>query len=124
MNRLTVLYDPRCSLCCRARRWLADQPTFVELEFIGAGTDHAQRRFPHLNPAETKKDLTVVGDDGSVYRGAKAWVLCLWATRKYREWSLTLGSPAVLPSARRLIDWVSSRRHGFGAVQESETQDA
>jgi predicted DCC family thiol-disulfide oxidoreductase YuxK len=111
VNRLTVLYDSGCALCCRARRWLADQPSFVELEFVGAATPHARKRFPHLNPEETKEDLTVVGDDGSVYRGAKAWLICLWATRRYRAWSLTLGTPALLPSARRLIEWVSRNRH-------------
>jgi predicted DCC family thiol-disulfide oxidoreductase YuxK len=114
VKRLTVLYDSGCSICCRARRWLADQPAHVELEFVGAGTRHARERFPDLNPEETLEDLTAVTDEGAVYRGAKAWLICLWATRRYRAMSLTLGSPALLPSARRLIEWASRNRHRFG----------
>jgi len=111
VTRLTILYDSGCSLCCRARRWLVDQPTYVDLEFVGAATPQARERFPDLNAQETKEELTVVADDGAVYRGVKAWLLCLWATRKYRAWSLALGSPALLPSARRFIEWVSRSRH-------------
>ena len=110
MTKLTVLYDPSCFLCCRARRWLQNQSQFVPLEFVGAGTSKARSEFPEIEPDETLEDLTVVADDGAVYRGTKAWLICLWALRKYRGWSLTLGSDALLPSARRFIDWVSRNR--------------
>ena len=110
MTKLTVLYDPSCSLCCRARRWMQKQSQFVPLEFVGASTPRAKDMFPEIDSGETLQDLTVVADDGALYRGAKAWLICLWALRKYRGWSLTLGSDALLPSARRFIDWVSRNR--------------
>jgi len=110
MNSLTVLYDSSCSVCCRARRWLEHQPQYVPLKFVGAATPHAEKRFPELDSAETLKQLTVVADDGGVYLGAKAWLMCLWALRQYRGWSLTLGSEAMLPSAQRFVEWVSRNR--------------
>ena len=110
MRSLTVLYDPKCSVCCRARRWLAGQPQYVAITFVGASTERAREAFPDLDPEETLNDLTVVGDDGSVYRGAKAWLMCLWALQNYRSKALAMGSPALLPSARRFFDWVSRNR--------------
>ncbi|MEM8882767.1 MAG: DUF393 domain-containing protein [Planctomycetota bacterium] len=110
MNQLTVLYDASCHLCCRARRWLENQEQYVPLRFVGAATDHAKREFPYLDPEDTLQELTVVGDDGSIYRGAKAWVMCLWALVDHRGKALTIVSPALLPSARRFIDWVSRNR--------------
>jgi len=118
-TRLTVLYDPKCSLCCRARYWLVAQPKYVPLEFIGAGTDRAQQRFPELDPQDTLDNLVVVDSAGAVYRGPKAWLICLWALRRYRSWALTIGSPALLPSARRFIDWVSRHRKRFGIAGSS-----
>ena len=110
---MTVLYDSGCALCCRARRWLQAQPQYVALEFVGAGTDRAKEKFPFLDPEDTLTEITVVADGGGVYRGAKAWLMCLWATRKHRGWALRLASPAMLPSVRRFVDWVSRRRHGY-----------
>lgn len=110
MDEITVLYDPHCRLCLRARYWLKDQPQFVPLRFVGAGTDRAREILPDLDPASTLRELTVVGSDGAVYRGAKAWLVCLWALRKYRSWAMTLGSPELLPAARRFINWVSRHR--------------
>lgn len=113
MRKLTVLYDSGCALCCRTRRWLQEQPQYVPLEFVGAATDDARERFPHLDPHDTLQEFTVVSDDGAIYRGGKAWLMCLWATKKHRGWALRLATPAMLPSVRRLVGWVSSRRRRF-----------
>ena len=110
MRKLTVLYDPSCRICRRARRWLESQRQWVALEFIGAGTPVALRRFTDLTVDDTLAELHVVGDDGSVYRGAKAWVLCLWALRDYRAWSVLFGRPEMLPRAQKFVEWVSSHR--------------
>ncbi|MDQ6830370.1 MAG: thiol-disulfide oxidoreductase, partial [Gemmatimonadota bacterium] len=73
-------------------------------------------RFPQLDAASTLRDITVIDDEGAVYRGAKAWVLCLWATRRYRAWALTLGSPGAMPAAKRFVNWVSRHRSRLGAA--------
>ncbi|MFL6258347.1 MAG: thiol-disulfide oxidoreductase DCC family protein [Thermoanaerobaculia bacterium] len=111
---LTVLYDDRCALCRRARAWLADQPKYVSMAFLPAGSNEARRRFPDLDHGSSLEELTVVGWGGEVYRGAKAWVMCLWALKKYRSASLRLSEPEMIPVARRLIAWVSRNRFWIG----------
>ena len=110
MRELTVLYDASCALCSDARKWLEAQPTFVRLRFVAAGSKAAAAMFPELNPGDTLRDITVVDDTGKVYRGPKAWAMCLWATRGYRAWSQRLTSPELWPMAKRLIAWVSRNR--------------
>ena len=56
-----------------------------------------------------------MSDAGDVYAGAQGWLMCLWALRDYRAWSLTLGSSSLMPQARRFITWVSQNRWRFGA---------
>jgi predicted DCC family thiol-disulfide oxidoreductase YuxK len=108
---LTVLYDARCGFCLACRRWLEGQPQLVALEFLAAGSREARERFPTL-AAETE-ELIVVSDEGGVYRGSHAWIVCLWALDEYREWSFRLARPALLPLARDLFEWVSKRRRGL-----------
>jgi predicted DCC family thiol-disulfide oxidoreductase YuxK len=117
MRRLTVLYDARCSLCRRARLWLERQRQIVPLAFVAAGSQEAWQRFPGLDLARTLEELTVVGDGGEVYRGAKAWLICLWALRRYRGVARRLATPQALPGARRAFEWISRHRPVRGAQQ-------
>jgi predicted DCC family thiol-disulfide oxidoreductase YuxK len=114
METLTVLYDARCDPCSNIRIWMESQPAYVQLLFVAAGSEEAQRRFPLLDHAATLTELTVVSDAGDVYAGAQGWLMCLWALRAYRGWALQLGSPALMPTARRLITWISRNRWKFG----------
>ena len=116
MRHLTVLYDATCALCRNARAWLEREPTYVPLHFIAAGSPLAAQRFPALRIQSTLRDITVVDDAGHVYRGPKAWVICLWATRRYRGWALTLVRPEMWPLAKRLIAWVSRHRSRLGTI--------
>ncbi len=76
---LTVLYDASCSLCTFLRDWLGKQPQLVPLRLVPAGSELARALFPALDHRATLDEITVVGDGGQVYRGAAAWVVCLWA---------------------------------------------
>lgn len=119
MRQLTVLYDPDCGLCRRVREWLIAQPKYVELAFVPVKSEEALFRYPQLNHTLTLKDVTVIGDDGGVYWGAKAWLMCLWALRRYREWSYRLSTPELLPTARRVVSMISQNRYrleGLGKV--------
>jgi len=119
MRELTVLYDPQCGLCRRAQAWLISKPKYVELVFVPASSDEARSRYPQLNHSLTLADLTVISDLGAVYSGPKAWLMCLWALREYREWALRLSSPELLPTAKRVISMISQNRYqleGLGAV--------
>ena len=114
MTALTVLYDPECGLCRRAHEWLAEQRKLVELLFVPCKSEEARRRFPHLDHDLTAKDLTVIGDQGEVYFGPKAWLMVLWALCQYREWAYRLSSPELLPTTRRVVSMISRNRYQIG----------
>jgi predicted DCC family thiol-disulfide oxidoreductase YuxK len=120
---LTVLYDGRCALCRRSQDWLESQPKFVPLEYVAAGSQEARRRFPDLDHDNTLVDLTVVGPNGEVYHAAKAWIMCLWALRKYRGTALRLATPELMPTAKRVITWVSRNRFRIGQAEAWKTGD-
>ncbi len=122
MRRLTVLYDPQCGLCCRVHTWLLSQPKYLELAFLPVQSEEALYRYPKLNHAITLKDVTVIGDDGAVYWGAKAWLMCLWALRNYREWSLTALLAELLPTVRRVVSMISQNRHQTGGGGQTATE--
>jgi len=115
VKKLTVLYDARCGFCSACRRWLEGQRQLVALEFLAAGSTEARRRFPTLAAAEPE-ELVIVSDDGGVYRGAHAWIMCLWSLEGYRSWSFRLARPALLPLARNVFEWVSGSRQGLSRV--------
>lgn len=94
VRRLTVLYDPQCSVCAFVRDWLVKQPQLVPLELVPAGSEEARRRHPDLDHRATLEDITVVGDAGQVYRGAAAWVVTLWALREHRPLAHRLSTPS------------------------------
>ncbi|WP_250027403.1 thiol-disulfide oxidoreductase DCC family protein [Paractinoplanes maris] len=106
----TVLYDAGCPICRAARRWLEGRAQLVPLEFVPSGSEAARRRFPGLDHRATLRDVTVIGDDGSVYVGDGAWVACLWALADYRGMAERISSPALLPTARRFIAAASAVR--------------
>ena len=116
--RITVLYDDRCNLCRTARTWLERQRQIVPLEFVAASSPEALERFPFLDPAQTLEDLTVIGDGGEVWVGAKAWVVCLWALEGKRGLAQRLSTPALMPKARVLVSFVSRHRRFLGTYGE------
>ena len=124
MRRLTVLYDPACGLCRRAVAWLLNQPKLVELAFVPVASAEAYERYPDLNHALTQRDVTVIGDRGEVYWGAKAWLMCLWALRNYRDWSFRLSSPELLPTTRRVVSMISQNRRALDGVGKLLLRDA
>lgn len=111
MLALTVLYDPECGLCRRAHEWLAEQSKLIELNFVPCASEEARLRYPQLNHDLTKKDLTVVGDNGAVYFGPKAWLMVLWALTRYRDWSYRLAAPELLPTTKRVVSLISQNRY-------------
>ncbi|HEX2223736.1 MAG TPA: DUF393 domain-containing protein, partial [Thermoanaerobaculia bacterium] len=119
MHALTVLYDSDCGLCQRVKDWLETQPKYVTMEFVAAGSRAARERFPGLDPEDTLREVTVVGDGGEVYRGAKAWLICLWALRKYRGLALDWSTPERMALAKRFVAWVSRNRKAQGAGSEA-----
>jgi len=119
LKRLTVLYDPQCGLCRRVHEWMSEQPKYIDIAFVAVNSEEAWYRYPQLNHSLTAADLTVISDRGAVYWGAKAWLMCMWALRGFREWALRLSSPELLPTAKRVLSMISENRYkleGLGAI--------
>lgn len=69
MKRLTIRYDPASASVLRAVMWMKRQRALVRLEFARG---------------DAPNDLVAVGDGGEVWRGPKAWIMCLWALEAHR----------------------------------------
>src|SRR5215472_5766071 len=127
MEKLTVLYDAWCGFCVSCRRWLEAQPAYIPIEFIPAGSAAARETFPDLDTTQNPSELIVVGSDGAVYRGAHAWIMCLYALREYREWAQFLSRPTLLPLARQAFEMLSRNRKEIsdqlGLLPEPELVD-
>lgn len=109
---LTVFYDGRCALCRRCRSWLEAQPTLVPLRFQEADAELARTLLPQLPWLGT--ELVVVDDAGAAWIGPAAFIVCLWATARYRPWSARLAGPAFAPLAENFFHLVSANRDRLG----------
>jgi predicted DCC family thiol-disulfide oxidoreductase YuxK len=106
--QLTILYDERCAFCLRCRDWLATQPVLVGVRLLASGSWEAHERFgdvPWLG-----SELVVADDTGKVWVGPDAFLMCLWATARYRSWSYVLTRPGYGRFAERFFMHVSKRR--------------
>jgi len=113
MKKIFVLYDPACAFCRSCRRWLEAQPAYVELHFFPIRSAETECRFPGIEKFAVANDLTVVADDGAVYQGPHAFIICLYALVEFREWSVRLARPGLLPFARQFFDFISNHRARF-----------
>lgn len=124
MSGLYVLYDSRCALCRRMQDWSAGQPAWWPLHAVAAGSDEARRLFPTL--VESAGELTVISSDGRFWQGDRAWIVVLFALKRYRAWARRLSNPLLLPLARQAFAAVSENRHaigwwmGLGSSRETE----
>jgi predicted DCC family thiol-disulfide oxidoreductase YuxK len=110
MKRLYVLFDQECALCRRCCLWLGRQQALIELHFIPLQSPDLGHRFPGVEKLNLSERLVVVSDEGAVYQGQYAWIMCLYALRDYRVWSQHLAHPALLPLARHICELVSRNR--------------
>ena len=124
MKRLFVLYDRDCAMCRRCRQWLGRQPAFVQMEFIPLQAADLAERFPGIEQFNPSEQLLVISDEGAVYRGASAWVICLWALKAYRSFALRMAEPILLPFARIACELLSENRYLLSRLifrQDSQT---
>jgi predicted DCC family thiol-disulfide oxidoreductase YuxK len=110
MKCLYVLFDADCELCLRCSNWLVQQPAFVPLVFIALQSDEVQRRFGGIDELKPGEQLLVISDEGAVYRGAHACIMCLWALQDHREHSQRLAHPVLLPLAKAACELLSRNR--------------
>lgn len=116
MKRLYVLYDGACGVCCRAVARLAWEPSYIELRFAPAGSMVAQERFAQALAGETGRQVVVVADTGEVYRGASAWIMVLYALKRWRPLAMRLAAPGWRPWVERAIDFIGRNRYVMSAA--------
>ena len=110
MNTLTIFHDPNCGLCANFKRWLITQESFPTLQFIPYNSEKARQRFPIIDDLNAGGEIVVMADDGRWWQGPPAWLTCLWALKRYREWSFRLATPALLPTVEKLCHLLSENR--------------
>jgi predicted DCC family thiol-disulfide oxidoreductase YuxK len=123
LTSLTVLYDDACGFCCECAAWFAQQghelqttfvPRFSEQGQLLMGVVKSTRAAQGRTPIED--ELLVLDDRGGVYEGPQAFILCLWALTEYRDWSVRLATPRLMPLARRFFIGLSKNRKMLSAV--------
>jgi predicted DCC family thiol-disulfide oxidoreductase YuxK len=113
MKQLTVIYDSECGFCNYCRKWVESQYTLLPLVFIPQGSSEAVRYLRGLERTEDKDELVVVSDEGGIYRGSRAFIMCLWALEDYRELSYRLAQPQLLTFARYAFELLSRNRYAL-----------
>jgi predicted DCC family thiol-disulfide oxidoreductase YuxK len=106
MRTLYVLFDAHCGLCTEVSGWLQEQPAYVQLRMISSESAEAREKFSTLPPGE----LAAISDAGQVWLGNNAFLVCLWALRRYRAFARTLASPLLRPLARQAFSELSHSR--------------
>lgn len=124
MEKLYVIYDPKCELCCRLKNWILVQRSWIGLALVEQGSEKAQRLFPELERIATKKDLAVISDEGAVYLNDRAWIMVLYAMVEYREWAARLTHPVLMPLARQAFAALSKNRHWLSKMLSAEDPEA
>jgi len=124
MQKLYVLYDPKCELCCRLRDWLMEQRSWIGLEAIPAGSPTARKMFPELEQIAGQNDLAVISDEGAVYLNDRAWIMVLYALEEYRDWAARLTHPLLMPLARQAYAALSRNRHALSRWLSSTEPEA
>jgi len=86
------------------------QPAYLELVFHPFQSEEARRLCPDLPRLQPEQRLILLSDEGGIYVGESAWLMCLYALRDYRAWAQRLAVPALRPLAQRLCMLISHNR--------------
>lgn len=112
ITSITIVYDPDCGLCTSTKQWIGQQALLVGIHFVASGSLEARQKFPQLPAGE----LAVVANTGDVWLGNRAWIVCLWALRGYRDLAFRLTSPLLLLMAREAFSVLSKSRAGLSGM--------
>jgi predicted DCC family thiol-disulfide oxidoreductase YuxK len=115
-GKLTILYDESCAFCLRCRDWLLTQPCLVEVELLPAGSPAVLERYGAA--AWRGGELVVADGEGGVWAGPAAFVICLWATARYRALAYRLAGPGMALVAERFFRFVSHRRGRWSSLDQ------
>lgn len=113
---IEVFYDGRCGMCCSFHEWIARQPRAFVIEFVPYQAEDAERVFPGLGTLDPAREMVVRTSAGEVYRGAEAWVWCLYSCANHQVAARRLGGPGLLPVAVQACRVLAANRHALSKV--------
>lgn len=105
---LFVVYDGRCEVCRRCRRWVEGQPSRLPVHFVDAADPIVTGWLGDLVPVGD--DLVAVDTFGRAWVGPDAFIVCLWALVRHRDLALWLQRPGLRTMAKHAFHAVSAGR--------------
>lgn len=113
---IEVFYDGRCGMCCGFHEWIHRQPRAFPISFIPYQSSDAERVFPGLGTLDPAREMVVRTRESEVFRGAEAWVWCLYSCANHQAAARRLGSPALLPVAIHACRVLAANRHALSKL--------
>lgn len=116
IQEIEVFYDGRCGMCCTFHEWINRQPRAKRAVFVPYQAADAERVFPGLGTLDPAREMVVRTDGNEIYRGAEAWVWCLYSCANYQGVARRLAGPGLLPVAVRACRLLAANRHSLSKM--------
>jgi predicted DCC family thiol-disulfide oxidoreductase YuxK len=116
IKSIEVFYDGRCGMCCTFHEWINKQPREFGIDFIPYQSPRAERVFPGIGTLDPAREMIVRTDRGEIFRGAEAWVMCLFSCANHQATARKLAGPYLLPVAIRACRILAANRHSLSKV--------
>ena len=116
IQKIEVFYDGRCGMCCSFHEWINRQPRAYRIDFIPYQSPDAEKVFPGIGTLDPAREMIVRTDQGKIYRGAEAWVLCLHSCANHQTAARKLATPGMLSVAIRACRVLAANRHSLSKV--------
>lgn len=121
MKCLYIIYDAKCPLCQSIASRLRREPCYVPIVPIPSDAPNFSTKFPGLVLPAEPTEVLAIADTGDIYRGDAAWLICLWAMRRYRAASFTLADPLLRPALHRVVAFVGDHRYSISQLLRMNT---
>ncbi len=103
-------------MCCSFHEWIARQPRAFAIRFVPYQSPEAERVFPGLGTLDPAREMVVRTSEGGIFRGAEAWVWCLYSCANHQETARRLAGPRLLPVAIHACRVLAANRHALSKV--------
>jgi len=110
IERVEVYYDGNCGMCCTFKEWVNTQEHVYTIELYAYQSADAQKKFSELHQLDPARQMIVRTNDGSIYKGAEGWVICLSGLTKYQDVAVRLSNKYMLPVAMQVCKMLSANR--------------
>lgn len=116
INGIEVFYDGRCGMCCSFHEWINRQPREFAVDFVPYQAPHAEHIFPGLGTLDPAREMIVRTSEGKIFRGAEAWVWCLFSCSNHQTIARKLAGPGMLTVAIHACRVLAANRHALSKV--------